>query len=373
MKIVVIVPTYNERDNIGRLIDALQKQFKQLEHSMSILVVDDNSPDGTADVVRESMSEFDNVELLIGDKAGLGSAYIRGMRHALNKMCADAVFEMDADFSHKPEDVPRLVAELEKGADFVIGSRYVAGGSIPPEWGAIRKMNSLFGNIVARYVAGLHKVRDCSAGFRVIRAALLRDIGLEGLRVQGYAFQVSLLHRAIVEGAKIKEIPVEFVDRTHGESKLGLSDIVEFILVAGWIRFLSLRTFIKFGIVGVSGIAVNLLTFTLLLGAGVGKYFASPIAIELSIIWNFFLNNHWTFRWRRNNDQMRIKGLKFNIVSFVSLGVSYATFVVLSMLYPDVPPQIHQFIGVVPASFLNYFMNSYWTFRHQPEIQEPIR
>jgi dolichol-phosphate mannosyltransferase len=173
-----------------------------------------------------------------------------------------------------------------------------------------------------------------------------------------------LLHAAVVQRAKVVEVPVDFIDRTVGQSKLGLRDIVEFILNAWWIRFQSSKTFIKFAIVGATGVAVNLGFFTLFLWAGMNKYLASPIAIELSIITNFLLNNYWTFRWRKTRDRVRVKGLKFNVVSFAALGVSYGTFVALSFLFPDVAPQIHQLAGIVPATLVNYFLNSYWTFKH---------
>jgi dolichol-phosphate mannosyltransferase len=364
VKTVIIIPTYNERGNIERLTRELQTQFSAVSHDMHVLVVDDSSPDGTAEVVRALQAEFANVHLLMGEKRGLGAAYIRGMRHALDELQADIVFEMDADFSHSPEDVPRLLAEIDGGADFVIGSRYVEGGSIPDEWGLIRKLNSQFGNIVARYIAGIYRVRDCTAGFRAIRTSLLRQIDLGALKVEGYAFQVALLHEAVIRKARIVEIPVDFIDRTEGESKLGLSDIVEFITNAWWIRFRSMRTFIKFCIVGGSGVVVNLGVFTLLLLLGMNKYVASPIAIEVSILTNFLFNNFWTFRWRNTRDTLRMKGLKFNTVSVIALGVSYGTFVVSSLTFPALPPQIHQAIGIVPALLVNYLMNSYWTFKH---------
>ena len=367
MKIVFIVPTYNEKGNIGKLISELEQQFKKINHDMHILVVDDNSPDGTADIVRNIWQEFTNVNLITGEKEGLGAAYIRGMNHCIDVLEADAIFEMDADFSHNPKDVPRMIAALEKGNDLVIGSRYVKGGSIPKEWGIIRKMISLFGNIVARFLAGIYKVRDCTAGFRAIRTDLLRKIDLSTIKAQGYAFQVSLLHRATTEGAQIIEIPVDFIDRTVGESKLGLSDIIEIILVAATIRLQGSATFIKFGMVGASGVIVNLATFQIFLLSGVSKFIASPLAIEASIVWNFMLNNYWTFRWRKTKDRIRIKGLKFNIVSFVSLGISYTTFVALSLTNPEGSPILHQLIGIIPATLVNYFMNSYWTFRHQAD------
>jgi dolichol-phosphate mannosyltransferase len=366
MRIVLIIPTFNERGNIGRLIDQLQAVFRSLKHEMLILVVDDNSPDGTADVVREHQRRSPNVHILEGRKRGLGAAYIKGMHHAIEILHADAVFEMDADFSHEPKDVPRLTAALEQGADFVIGSRYVPGGSIPAEWGLHRRLNSRFGNIVARYVAGLYRVHDCTAGFRAIKADVLRRMDMERFRVQGYAFQIALLHAAIVGGAKVVELPVKFVDRTVGESKLGIKDIIEFFRSAAWIRFQSSKVFIKFCITGAFGVLVNLGIFTALLAAGVNKFVASPIAIEASIVTNFLGNNYWTFRSRNLAGPVHARGLRFNVVSFLSLAISYLTFVVLSHVLPAAAPQVPQFIGIIPATLVNYFLNSYWTFRDSP-------
>jgi len=363
VKVVIVIPTYNERGNVAALIEALQARFKTIRHEMSILIVDDNSPDGTADVVRALQPRYPNLVLIEGKKAGLGSAYIRGFTHAIDFLGADVLFEMDADFSHKPEDVPRLLAEIDAGADFVIGSRYIHGGRISANWGAARRINSRAGNFVARYVAGIYNVRDCTAGFRAIRTSLVRRIDLAGLRIQGYAFQMALLHAATIANARILEIPVEFVDRKEGESKLGLADVMEFIMNAWWIRLQSSRTFAKFLIVGASGVLVNLGAFTLLLHFGINKYVASPIAIELSIVSNFLLNNYWTFRWRKVEHGIRVRGVKFNVVSLASLVVSYTTFVGLSAAFPTIAPQINQFIGIIPATVLNYFMNSYWTFK----------
>jgi dolichol-phosphate mannosyltransferase len=334
---------------------------------MHILVVDDNSPDRTAELVREAMVRHSNVYLLTGQKAGLGAAYIRGMRYAIGELSADAVFEMDADFSHDPADVPRLLAELENSADFVIGSRHVPGGSIPEEWSVWRKLNSAGGNWVARYVAGLYGIRDCTAGFRAIRASILRQIDFSALRVKGYAFQVALLHQAVTLGARVKEIPVDFIDRTHGQSKLGLGDIAEFVVNAWWIRMRALRTFIRFLLVGASGTFVNLGFFSVGLHAGLNKYVASPVAIETSIIWNFLLNNYWTFKERKTRDRTGIKGLKYNLVSLASLGVSFATFTAMTLLFPRASLLLDQFVGILPAVLVNYFLNSYWTFRSAPQ------
>jgi dolichol-phosphate mannosyltransferase len=363
MNVVIVIPTYNEADNIGGLIDALQHQIALIESNVVLLVVDDSSPDGTADVVKRRAADADNVQLMSGRRLGLGAAYIRGMTHALAALDADVIMEMDADFSHDPADVPRLLAEIQRGADFVIGSRYVRGGSIPSEWGFWRRLNSRVGNIVARYIAGLWRVKDCTAGFRAIKADLLAKTDPGSIDVQGYAFQIALLHRAVMSGAKIVEIPVDFVDRKKGVSKLGIRDIVEFIGNAWWIRLQSSRTFLKFAIVGVSGVVVNLGTFSLLLALGVNKFIASPVAIEASIVTNFILNNFWTFRWRQTRDHVRIKGLKFNVVSLLALLISYSVFIVSAYLFPALPAVVHQALGIIPALFVNYFFNSYWTFK----------
>ncbi|NQZ59908.1 MAG: glycosyltransferase, partial [Lentisphaeraceae bacterium] len=172
MKIVVIMPTYNERENIGKMIPILMNEiFPNMQEDMHLLVVDDNSPDGTKEVVIQLQKEYPTLNLITGQKQGLGSAYIRGMTHAMEELKADAIMEMDADFSHDPTDIPRLIDEL-KNHDFVIGSRYVPGGQIPPEWTLYRQMNSKFGNVAARHIAGMSAVKDCTAGFRAIRTDL---------------------------------------------------------------------------------------------------------------------------------------------------------------------------------------------------------
>ena len=230
MKIVVVIPTFKEKENIGSLIDSLQKEFKKIPYDSSILVVDDNSPDGTGRVVQKLMGENKNVYLTSGKKKGLGEAYIRGFKYALKDLRGDIIVQMDGDFSHKPKDVPRLIAEIDKGFDFVIGSRYTRGGKIPENWNLFRSANSRWGNRFARYIAGIDNVKDCTAGFRAIKAEVLREIDLESLKVRGYSFQMNLLFKAYMSGAKIKEIPVEFVERKFGHTKLGPSDIFEFMV-----------------------------------------------------------------------------------------------------------------------------------------------
>jgi dolichol-phosphate mannosyltransferase len=288
------------------------------------------------------------------------------MRYALQELQADAVMEMDADFSHLPTDVPRLLAALEAGADFVIGSRYVKGGKIPETWGWQRKTISRWGNILARYLVGLYLVKDCTAGFRVIRGAVLRKIDFHTLTsVQGYAFQIALLYQALLNQAVITEIPVDFVDRVRGVTKLGLSDIIEFLIDVWWIRFQASETFLKFAVVGLLGVGVNLVLFIGLVRLGLSQYIASPISIECSITSNFILNNFWTFKDRNARGTIWGKAVKFKAISLLALCVSYPTFVLLVLLFPRTPPYIHQLLAILPAILVNYFLNSSWTLKRQ--------
>lgn len=228
MIIAVVVPTYNERDNIGPLLDALREVLRPLARQVHLLVVDDTSTDGTAAVVDERQRNDPAIHLLSGRRTGLGSAYVRGLSHALLHFNPDVVIQMDADFSHSPHDIPRLLGAIAAGADLVIGSRYYGGNRTPKAWGWKRRGLSWSGNLVARHWLGLLPVKDCTAGFRVWRGSALRQINHEAVMTQGYVFQVAMLQRAVDQGASVIEIPVEFPDRMRGVSKLGWADLIEF-------------------------------------------------------------------------------------------------------------------------------------------------
>ncbi|HLC69694.1 MAG TPA: glycosyltransferase, partial [Patescibacteria group bacterium] len=253
-KAVIVIPTYNERENILNLLRALEYvegQAYQLFYKIHILVVDDNSPDGTGRIVENYQKDKDNVRILYGKKEGLGRAYLRGFKHAKQKMRADVIIQMDADFSHRPEDVLRLLKNISAGADYVIGSRYTAGGTVPADWPLWRRLNSQIANFVARYLAGLHKIKDCTSGFKAINTEILKNIRWDKLKVNGYVFQIRLLHEALRKETRITEIPINFIDRTLGESKLGISDIIEFIFQSLAIRWDKSQRVIKF-LVGAS-------------------------------------------------------------------------------------------------------------------------
>lgn len=231
---VIVIPTYNEAKNILRLLQAINRERNFISRpDIHVLVVDDSSPDGTARLVKNYSKMYPYVHLLAdGAKEGLGKAYIRGFKYALKQLEADVVFEMDADFSHDPGLIPHFIKEIQNGADFVIGSRYIPGGAIPEEWPIIRKMNSKYGNVFARQIAGLSHIKDCTSGYRAMTKEILNKIDFSRMKVKGYSFQMNLLHEACKQGAVVSEIPLVFVDRVYGDSKIRVSDVVEFVLNA---------------------------------------------------------------------------------------------------------------------------------------------
>ena len=364
-----VIPTYNEAPDIVPLLRRLTGLYRDTD--TAFLIVDDESPDGTARLVREFAASDDRVRLLEGSRRGFGQAYVRGMVHALETLGAGVVVQMDADFSHDPADAGRLLARLAGGgpgggADVAIGSRYVAGGTIDPRWHLGRRLLSRWGNRFARWIAGVRGVRDCTAGFKAIRADALRAAKVEDIRVRGHTFQVVLLHRLIHAGARVVEEPIHFRDREHGRTKLGIGSVLEFFYSIWWLRLASHRTLVKYGLTGLAGALVNLGSFQILLELGLHKFLASPIAIELSIVSNFLMNNYWTFADRAMLGRKRIRGLKYNLVALATLALSYATFVALSIPFPQASPVLLQACGIAPAAALNYFMNSCWTFRPAP-------
>ncbi|MDP1793759.1 MAG: polyprenol monophosphomannose synthase [Acidimicrobiales bacterium] len=226
---LVVIPTYNEIDNIVPILDRL----REANPTVDVLVVDDGSPDGTADRVRWVMPRMDGLHLLERtSKDGLGAAYRAGFAWGLDQDY-EILVEMDADGSHRPEDLPKLLAAIANGADLAIGSRYVAGGEIP-NWKLSRKALSRGGNEYASRLLHLG-VHDATAGFRAYRNTLLRRIDFAGLRATGYGFQIEGAWKSVRAGAYVIEVPIRFEDRAFGESKMSKAIVVEALtLVTKW-------------------------------------------------------------------------------------------------------------------------------------------
>ena len=224
VRLAVCLPTYNERENLEAIVRALGAVFAESGLDGSVLVIDDGSPDGTGAIADALAGELDWVGVLHRErKEGLGPAYLAGFRRAL-AAGADLVMEMDADFSHDPADVPRLVAATDE-ADIAIGSRYVRGGGVR-NWGLVRRAVSRAGCLYAQALLGL-PVRDGTAGFKVFRRAVLEALPLDRIESKGYAFQIETTYRALRAGFRVVEVPITFVDRETGSSKMSRAIVVE--------------------------------------------------------------------------------------------------------------------------------------------------
>lgn len=232
MKCIVVVPTYNEQENIEKLINAVLPQIPDL----NILIVDDNSPDGTADTVRKMMQENDRIHLIVREgKMGLGTAYCEGFAYCIAKGF-DYIFEMDADFSHNPDDIPKLLDTLiEENADWVIGSRYSKGVNVV-NWPLSRLILSYGANLYTRIITGM-PIKDATAGFKCFKANALSKINLNSIKSNGYGFQIEMNYRLWKKGFKVIEMPIIFIDRRSGVSKMNKSIVYEAVFLVWKLRF----------------------------------------------------------------------------------------------------------------------------------------
>lgn len=234
MKVVLIIPTFNERENTEKMIEALAEIFKTIkDHQMEVLYVDGNSPDKTADVIRKQQKKYQWLHLLMETKKeGLGMAYAKGMIYAMEKLKADYLLEFDADFQHRPSDLPKLIKEINQGYDYIIGSRYIKGGSIPDNWSLDRKVLSIVGNLVARIILILPTIHDVTGGFKLSKVKGFMDqFDFTKLLSKSFAYKIHLLYYMYKQGAKIKEVPIQFENRSQGESKLIKNELQESLKV----------------------------------------------------------------------------------------------------------------------------------------------
>lgn len=333
-KAIVIIPTYNEAQNVPRVTEQLQTVFKKIKNwQMEILIVDDTSPDKTYEVVKKLQKSQKNLHLVINKKkAGLGGAYLRGMREAFGPLGADVVFEFDADLSHDPKKVPAFMKKIDEGYDMVLGSRYIKGGGIPSDWGLYRTFLSVTANIFLMIILTDFRIHDWTGGYRAITKKVYQAVEPEmgSERFSGYTFQIGFLHKAVRKGFKITEVPFHFVDRTYGESKLGteyIKNTLMYVFKARTEEIIKSR-FFKFAFVGGVGAMIQLISLTIFRAILPEFKFlfltqfltAAFLSIEIAIISNFSLNNLWTFADRKlHADQIPKKFLQFNVASSGSI------------------------------------------------------
>lgn len=235
-KAILVIPTYNEGKNIGRLIDSLRSEFKKIDnYKVEMLVVDANSQDNTQTIAKRK-----GVKLLAGEKRGLGFDLKRGFDYAVSELNADVICEMDADLSHNPKDVKRLLAKLSEGYDLALGSRYIKGGSIPDNWALHRKFLSKVGNILLRIFFGRWSLKEYTTNFRAFTASFYKRLNFDDFKkYHDFTFVPVFVYKAILAKAKMVEVPIKFTDREYGKSKIIVPEYAPNLL-----RY-SLKVFLK--------------------------------------------------------------------------------------------------------------------------------
>jgi len=238
MKILIIIPTYNELENLPKLLPEVLSK----DENINVLIVDDNSPDGTAGFVENQMKNNNRIHLIKrSSKQGLGTAYIAGFKYALQNNF-QIIFEMDADFSHDPKEIPRFLDEI-KNSDVVLGSRYINGVNVI-NWPLRRLLLSSFANLYTRIITGL-PVHDATGGYKCFKRNVLETIDLDRVKSNGYAFQIEMTFKAWKKGFKVKEIPIIFVDRVKGKSKMSKKIVREAVTMVWKLRIKSIFGLLK--------------------------------------------------------------------------------------------------------------------------------
>ena len=358
-----VLPTFNEEGNIEDVIKKIfETEDRQSSYDFSILVVDDNSFDDTQSIVKRLIKSNNKIHLITGEKKGLGEAYKRGFKYAVNELNTDLIFQMDSDGQHDPALIPNFLQVINEGKDVVIGSRFTEGGSTP-DFSFSRLLISRIGNFLVRYVGGITHVKDCTSGYRAINVSYLKEVDFSYLSTKGYSFQSSLICDLAWRGAQISEIPIVFSSRKSGDSKLSLRDQIEFLLNIPKLGFRNLKDFIKYSLVGFSGVIVNLGLYTFLTRIyDVSELIAPIISIETALISNFILNNFWTFERRSTQSRIRVKFIKFHLVSGFAAVINYVVFLALFVTF-GVHDIFANLIGIAFAAIANYLINSNWTWK----------
>ncbi len=323
-KAVIVLPTYNESKNITEVLERISNASKDIKNwDIEIVVVDSSSPDNTAGIVKDFRKKYRNLYLLETAKEGLGKAYIRGFKYALEERKAYVLFEMDADLQHSPEMIPAFLEKISSGSDFVIGSRYIKGGSIPKDWELHRKVFSVVANLFVRVGFMKLRITDWTTGFRAIKSWVISSSMDSIDNYTGYVFQIALLDNAIKQKAIISEIPLHFVDRKEGDSKINSFQYIMHTLL----YVLTHSPFIKFVIVGLMGFAIDFgFAYFFIHAFQIHKPTANAMSAEIAIISNFFMNNFWSFRHKQVQGGVFAyikKLISFNFISSGSIAIQW--------------------------------------------------
>lgn len=363
MRIVIIIPTYNEAGGIGLVLDELYDVCSLMPfHEWVVLVVDANSTDTTREIVREKQYPTLTVRLLEEEKkTGIARAYLLGIAYAKEKLHADAFVEFDGDGQHSPKDLQHLVHAFDQGADYVIGSRYVDGGSVPPGWAYYRKFLSRFGSLYARLLLEL-PVHDVTSGFKITRvqgfAHLLPQHHSE-LLSNDYAYKIQFLARMVESGARITEVPIVFRERIKDTSKSTFKDIMESLRVTAVLRLKRLRQWrlLRVVLVGGIGFCIQTVIFELLGIQGIlSPSMAAVIGGECAVLSNFFLNELFSFTDRiPSPSSQSVRLVTFHLVSSASLLIQWLFLSIVERLTGDlILLRITYLVGIGVGFLVNY-------------------
>jgi dolichol-phosphate mannosyltransferase len=358
MKLVIILPTYNERDNILRLLESLRVHLADTKgYEIAYLVVDDNSPDKTKDAVGEYQKKYSDVFLISGEKRGLGKALLRGMTYAVKDLGAQYIVQMDADLSHDPGVLPKFLDALKSGADFVVGCRLH------------RKIFSIVANSIVRYGLGQPAIHDWTGGFRAFHKKYYEKLCWEMDKYSGYVFQIAFLHKSLLLEAKVVEIPIHFTDRRFGRSKIVPSEYIRKVLSYVWMaRMHSIfsHSFSKFLVVGSVGFLINTVILEIAVLLGLHPTIGSILGAEAAIISNYKLNNRWTFKDRRIEKDKRVrKFFQFNLTSVGAMALQAISIQTGTHIYGVSSFRIFYLIGIFFGLIWNYFMYSKVIWKHK--------
>lgn len=396
MRLVVNVPTYNEKENIQEVIKKILAQTKNLPGvDLHVLVSDSHSPDGTPDVVRKISQNNPKVHYLDVKERGIGVGLVKGHRFAIDRLKADLLAQMDGDLSHDPSTLPTMLEYIKKGFDLVNGSRSMPGGKNLLGWH--RRLFSAGMSLYCRLSWGTFHLTEYANSYRMFTKKLFLAIDYSKIpwKSKTYVFQPAFLYAAMRAGAKIKEVPITFEDRKRGYSKAQIIAYTLDVLKFGIkVRIQRSRTFVKFLMVGTGSYLVNALVLGLLNRGQVYLFpvlaqpilsfipeietapriafipldrllISSIISIELSIIVNFIFHDSWTFKYRSHEGRRRFRFLKFNFTSFGSPLIQLASILLFARVF-HVHEQIGLAVGVVIGLFVNYFINTFWIWKAHP-------
>jgi len=399
MRLVVNVPTYNEKENIEEVVRKILSQAKFIPQvDLHVLVSDSHSSDGTDQIVKQISKTNPKVHYLDVKQRGLGIGIIKGHRFAVDRLKADILAQMDGDLSHDPQMLPQMVDQINKGYDLVNGSRLTKGGKNLLGWH--RRLFTRGSALYCKLSWGTFKISEYTSSYRVFTKKLFEKIDLSKIpwKAKTYIIQPSFLYAALKAGAKIKEIPITFVDRKKGYSKAKIIAYTLDVLKFGVrVRFEKSKMLIKFLTVGTFSYFLNAITLGLLNRGqiyaltvfakpllsiipevGAQKLFfltldrlfvSSIISIETSIIFNFFCHENWTFKERLHKGFVLIRFLKFNLTSIASPIIQLASILIFAKIL-HLHEQIGLAVGVIIGLFFNYLLNILWIWKASPSKAE---